>query len=82
MELNNKSRLETIEGQDKKIDTYERANALYEGRELTLNAFKSGIFLIKEKKRKRLIILTTKQMIQRLPTALAQVKAGTHLKIY
>ena len=82
MELNNKSRLGTIEGQDKKIDTYERANALYEGRELTLNAFKSGIFLIKEKQGKRLKILTAKQMLQRLPIALAQVKAGTHLKIY
>ena len=32
-----------MEGKDKK-DTYESANALYEGRELTLNAFKSGNF--------------------------------------
>ena len=31
----------------KKRDTYESANTLYEGRELTLNAFRSGIFPIK-----------------------------------
>ena len=52
------------------------ANALYEGHELTLNAFKSGIFLIKTTKGKGLKILTPKQMIERLPIALAQVKAG------
>ena len=51
-------------------------NALYEGNELTLNAFKSGIFLIKTTKGKGLKILTPKQMIERLPIALAQVKAG------
>ena len=51
-------------------------NALYEGHELTLNAFKSGIFLIKATKGKGLKILTPKQMIERLPIALTQVKAG------
>ena len=43
-------------------------------RELTLNAFKKGIFPIKEKQRKGLKILTPKQMSQRLAIALAQVK--------
>ena len=34
----------------KKRDTYESVNALYEGRELTVNAFKSEIFSIKQHK--------------------------------
>ena len=36
----------------KKRNTFKIKNALYEGRELTLNASKSGIFLIKEHKEK------------------------------
>ena len=51
---------------------------------MTLNAFRSGLFPIKEKQGKRrpsdlatqLKILTPKQILQRLPIALAQVKAG------
>ena len=49
-------------------------------RELILNAFKSRIFSIKETQGKRLKILTPKQRLQRLPMALAQVKAGTTSK--
>ena len=60
----------------KKRNTYESVNALYENRELTLNAFKSEIFPIKAIKGKGLKILTLKQMLQRLPIALAEVKAG------
>ena len=60
----------------KKIDTYESAYALYEGQELTLNAFRSWIFSIKSTPGKGLKILTPKQMLQRLSTVLAQVKAG------
>ena len=65
-----------MEGKDEKRDTYESAYTLYEGRELNLNAFKSGIFPIKATQGKGLKILTPKQMLQRLPMALAQVKAG------
>ena len=36
----------------KKRNTFKIKNALYEGRELTLDAAKSGIFLIKEHKEK------------------------------
>ena len=61
---------------DKKGDTYESVYTLYEGRELTLNAFKSGIFTIKATKSEGIKILTPKQMLQRLPITLAQVKAG------
>ena len=51
-------------------------NAPYEGRELILNAFRIGIFPIK-KQEEGLKILTFKQMLQKLPIARAQVKAGS-----
>ena len=75
VKFNNKCRPKT-KGKDEKRNTFDSLNALYEGRELTLNAFKSGIFPIKEKQGKGLKILTPKQILQRLPIALAQVKAG------
>ena len=64
-----------MEGKDKK-DAYESANALYEGRESTLNAFKSGILPIKVIKCEALRILTPKQKLQRLAITLAQVETG------
>ena len=84
VEFYNKSRTRTLENKNYKKDTYESAYTLYEGRELTLSAFKSGIFPIKEIQGKgssldlasRLKILTPKQVLQRLPIALGQVKAG------
>ena len=78
IEFNEKSRPRTKEEQDKKRDTYETVYALYEGRELFLNDFRSWIFPIKLTLRKGLKILTPKQMLQRLPIALAQVKAGNN----
>ena len=55
---------------------------LFEGRERVLNAFDSKIFLTKSKgtdilnpDHSKLKILSPKQMLQRLPIALAQVKA-------
>ena len=57
----------------------------FEGRERVLDAFESKIFLTKSKgagffnlDSSKLKILTPKQMIQRLPIALAQVKAGNN----
>ena len=57
----------------------------FEGREKVLNAFESKIFSIKSKgsgllntDHSKLKILTPKQMLQRLPIALAQVKAGNN----
>ena len=73
-DFNDRYRPKTAEGKN-----MQSANALYEGRELTLNAFRSGIFLLKTKG-KGLRILNSKQMLQRLPIALAQVKAGTTSK--
>ena len=67
-----------------KRNYFDSISAFYEGRELTLNTFRSGIFQIKATKGKgspsnlamHLKILTPKQILQRLPIALAQVKAG------
>ena len=57
----------------------------FEGREKILDAFESKIFLTKSKgagilnpDHSKLKILTPKQMLQRLPVALAQVKAGNN----
>ena len=68
--------LEFNEGKNKKVSTYESAYTLHEGWELILNAFRSGVFPMKEKQGKGLRVLTPKQMLQRLPIELAQVKAG------
>ena len=55
----------------------------FEGREKVLDAFESKIFSIKSKgagilnlNHSKLKVLTPKQMLQRLPIALTQVKAG------
>ena len=89
--FNNKFKPKAKEVKAKKQNTFCSVNALCEGLELTLNALRSGIFLIRATKGKehlRLLalrhsdcaqrrkILTPKQMLQRLPIALAQVKAG------
>ena len=58
---------------------------IFEGREKILDAFESKIFLTKSKgsailnlDHSRPKVLTPKQMLQRLPIALAQVKAGNN----
>ena len=43
-EFSDKSSPRKTEGKNKKRNTFESVNALYEDRELTINAFKSGIF--------------------------------------
>ena len=68
VEFTEKSRPRSKEGKDKKRDIYESAYALYEGRELALNKFKSRIFPIK---------VTQDKKTQRLPKAAAQAKAGS-----
>ena len=54
--------------------------ALLEGREMVFKAFESGIFLkIEELKQGTgLKVLTSKQILERLPIALAQIKAGSN----
>ena len=68
------------EAKDKKKHSYKSTYAFYESRELILNGFRSGIFPIKETKGKELKTLTSKQMLQRIPITLAQVKAGNTSK--
>ena len=68
--------LEFNEGKNKKVSTYESGYTLHEGWELILNAFRSGVFPMKEKQGKGLRVLTPKQILQRLPIELAQVKEG------
>ena len=51
---------------------------LFEGRELVLNAFKGRSLPFKSTERKGLKILTPKQLLQRLPIALAKVKASNN----
>ena len=68
VEFTEKSRPRSKEGKDKKRDIYESAYALYEGRELALNKFKSRIFPIKA---------TQDKKTQTLPKAAAQGKAGS-----
>ena len=43
LEFNNKSRPKDKKGKVKKRDDFDSVNALYEGQELTLNGFRSGI---------------------------------------
>ena len=70
--------------EDKDKKTFDSVNALYESRQLTRNAFKSGVFSTKLTQGKgrpsdlaaRLKMLTPKEMLQILPITLAQVKAG------
>ena len=75
---NNKSRPRPKENKDNKRNTYKRStNTLCESQEVTLNAFRSGIFPTKEKKGKGIEILAPKQMLQRLLITLALVNSGT-----
>ena len=81
-DFNDRSRPKTAEGKNKKENTYKSANAFYEGRVLILNAFRSRIFSIKERRGKGLKILIPQQMLQRSPIALSQVKARNTSEIF
>ena len=50
----------------------------YDARKIVINSFRSGLFPLKSTTGTGLKILTPKQMPQRLPVALAQVKAGNN----
>ena len=54
------------------------AQNLFSGREIVINAFKSGLFPLKPTTGTGLKVLTPKQILQRLPIALAQVKADNN----
>ena len=63
-----------------RADVLNSVTGLVEGREMVINAFKSGIFQVSKESQegKGLKILTPNQMLKRLPIALAQVKAGNN----
>ena len=70
--------------QEKKI-VLENLYKLFEGREIVIDGFESKMFLIKSSGSgilntncSKLKILGSKQMLQRLPIALAQIKAGNN----
>ena len=82
--FNEKTRQKVIKKNKKKIILKNLRN-FSEGREKVLNPCASKIFLIESKgsgllntNRSKLKILKPKQMLQRLPMALAQVKAGNN----
>ena len=69
-----------------KADIVDSVISLFQGREMVINAFKSGIFQVSKESQedeesqegKGLKILTPNQMLKRLPIALAQVKTGNN----
>ena len=63
VEFNEKSRPKSKEVKLREKNIYDSVNTLDEGRELTLNAFKSRVFPIKATQGKGLKILTPTQML-------------------
>ena len=72
-----------------KTDFLKNLYNFFEDREMVLDAFESKIFPVKtidsgylNFKSSNLEVLTPKQMLQRLPIALAQIKAGNYLESF
>ena len=71
------TRLKVLEKKEQKVLTFNNAIRLFEGKQKVLNGFESKIFPVEKLAQgKRLKLLTLKQIIQRLPMALAEVKAS------
>ena len=77
-DFNSKTKLESKKGKIRKNDVFDSVRDLYKGRELVINTFKIGLFPLKSTTGTELKILTPKQLLQRLPIALPQVKAGNN----
>ena len=80
--IKSKTKPHNLESKKVKEHVLNSARALLKGREMVFKAFESGIFLQPEelKKGTGLKVLTPKQMLQRLPIALAQIKACNNSK--
>ena len=78
LNFSNNARPKNGDDKKNKKNVFNIANNLYEGRKLVINAFKSGLFPLKSTTGTERKILTPKQMLQKLPIALAQVKAGNN----
>ena len=63
-----------------RADVLDSVTSLVQGREMVINAFKSGIFQVSKEEQEGtgLKILTPNQILKRLPIALAQVKADNN----
>ena len=72
-----KNRAKTKE-KKRKNDVFDSVRNLSKGRELVINAFKSGLFPLKPTTGTGPKISAPKQMLHRLPIALAQVKTGNN----
>ena len=71
------TRLKVLEKKEQKVLTFNNTIRLFEGKQKVLNGFESKIFPVEKLAQgKRLKLLTLKQIIQRLPMALAEVKAS------
>ena len=83
--LVDKARPKSQEKKQKKEIILDNLCNYFKAREMVINGFKSKIFLIKSEGsgilNTKFKILTPKQMLQTLSTALAQIKAGNQ-KIY
>ena len=80
-EFNGSIRPRNLKLKELKKEVLDSALVLLQGREMVLKAFQSGIFpRSKESQQKGegLKILTPNQMLERLPLALAQIKAGNN----
>ena len=79
LNFNNKTRPKNEDDKKRqKKNILNNAKNLYDGRELVINTFKSGLIPLKSTAGTGLKILTPKQMLQKLSIALAQVKAGNN----
>ena len=81
-----KTKPRDLEKRKLRADVLHSVTSLVQGREAILTAFKSGIFRKPEESQEgkganegeRIKILTSNQMLKRLPIALAQVKTGNN----
>ena len=78
--LKSNTKPHNLESEKVKEDVLNSASALLKGREMVIKALGSRIFLKTEelKKGTGLKVLAPKQLLQRLPTALAEIKAGNN----
>ena len=78
-----KTRSRSLAQKQLRVEVVDSVTSLVQGREMVINAFRSGIFQVSKepqesKEGEGLKILTPNQMLKRLPIALAQVKAGNN----
>ena len=78
-----KTRPRSLAQKQLRAEVVDSVTSLVQGREMVINAFKSGIFQVSKESQESqegegLKILTPNQMLKRLPIALAQVKAGNN----